>query len=186
MLKAGRTQTLTVSRLSDYGLYLADDEGQEVLLPNRYVSLTDKPGDTKEVFLYHDSEDRLVATTETPLLRAGEAGFLRVVGKTPPGPLLPLGLPGKGLFLPKRHPPGGGGAAGQRGAVQGEQEITAQKFCFVKFGLSINPPAEGFGGKDSVKGCPAGRFGAQPPQCGGTWRGDEPSGFPFALDQTTF
>src|SRR5699024_297390 len=52
--------------------------------------------------------------------------------------------------------------------------------------LSKNPPAEGFGGKDSVKGCPAGRFGAQPPQSGGTWRGDEPSGFPFALDQTTF
>ena len=51
MLKAGRTQTLTVSRLSDYGLYLADDEGQEVLLPNRYVSLTDKTGDTKEGFL---------------------------------------------------------------------------------------------------------------------------------------
>ena len=35
-----------------------------------------------------------------------------------------------------------------------------------------------------MKGCPAGRFGAQPPLCGGTWRGDEPSGFPFALDQT--
>ena len=103
MLKAGRTQTLTVSRLSDYGLYLADDEGQEVLLPNRYVSLTDKPGDTKEVFLYHDSEDRLVATTETPLLRAGEAGFLRVVDKTPHGAFLDWGLHGKDLFLPNRN-----------------------------------------------------------------------------------
>ena len=107
MLKAGRTQTLTVSRLSDYGLYLADDEGQEVLLPNRYVSLTDKPGDTKEVFLYHDSEDRLVATTETPLLRAGEAGFLRVVDKTPHGAFLDWGLHGKDLFLPNRNQQGG-------------------------------------------------------------------------------
>ena len=44
-----------------------------MLLPNRYVSLTDRVGDEKEVFVYHDSEDRLVATTETPLLRAGEA-----------------------------------------------------------------------------------------------------------------
>ena len=88
MLKAGRTQTLTVSRLSDYGLYLADDEGQEVLLPNRYVSLTDKPGDTKEVFLYHDSEDRLVATTETPLLRAGEAGFLFLPNRNQQGGVL--------------------------------------------------------------------------------------------------
>ena len=39
MLKAGRTQTLTVNRISDYGLYLIDDEQNEVLLPNRYVSL---------------------------------------------------------------------------------------------------------------------------------------------------
>ena len=73
MLRAGRTQTLTVSRISEYGLYLADEEQNEVLLPNRYTSLTDKVGDRKEVFLYHDSEDRLVATTETPLLREGEA-----------------------------------------------------------------------------------------------------------------
>ena len=77
MLRAGRIQKLTVSRISDYGLYLADEEQNEVLLPNRYISLTDKPGDEKEVFLYHDSEDRLVATTETPLLREGEAGYLR-------------------------------------------------------------------------------------------------------------
>ena len=78
MLKAGRTQTLTVNRISDYGLYLIDDEQNEVLLPNRYVSLANKVGDTLEVFVYHDSEDRLVATTETPKLREGEAGFLRV------------------------------------------------------------------------------------------------------------
>ena len=74
MLKAGRTQTLTVARISDHGLYLADEEQNEVLLPNRYTSLTDKVGDRKEVFVYHDSENRLVATTETPLLRVGEAG----------------------------------------------------------------------------------------------------------------
>ena len=73
MLRAGRTQKLTVSRVSEYGLYLTDEEQNEVLLPNRYISLADKPGDEKEVFVYHDSEDRLVATTETPLLRAGEA-----------------------------------------------------------------------------------------------------------------
>ena len=56
MLKAGRTQTLTVNRISDYGLYLIDDEQNEVLLPNRYVSLANKVGDTLEVFVYHDSE----------------------------------------------------------------------------------------------------------------------------------
>lgn len=107
MLKAGRTQTLTVSRVSEYGLYLADEEQQEVLLPNRYVSLSDRPGDTKEVFIYHDSEDRLVATTEQPLLRVGEAGYLRVVDKTAHGAFLDWGLHGKDLFLPNRNQQGG-------------------------------------------------------------------------------
>ena len=107
MLKAGRIQTLTVSRVSEYGLYLADEEQNEVLLPNRYTSLTDKVGDRKEVFLYHDSEDRLVATTETPLLREGEAGYLRVVDKTAHGAFLDWGLHGKDLFLPNRNQLGG-------------------------------------------------------------------------------
>lgn len=107
MLRAGRIQKLTVSRISDYGLYLADEEQNEVLLPNRYISLTDKPGDEKEVFLYHDSEDRLMATTETPLLRVGEAGYLRVVDKTAHGAFLDWGLYGKDLFLPNRNQQGG-------------------------------------------------------------------------------
>ena len=107
MLKAGRTETLTVSRISEYGIYLADEEQYEVLLPNRYTSLTDKVGDKKKVFIYHDSEDRLVATTETPLLRVGEVGFLRVVDKTPHGAFLDWGLHGKDLFLPNRNQQGG-------------------------------------------------------------------------------
>ena len=73
----------------------------------RYTSLTDKVGDRKEVFLYHDSEDRLVATTETPLLREGEAGYLRVVDKTAHGAFLDWGLHGKDLFLPNRNQQGG-------------------------------------------------------------------------------
>ena len=54
MLKAGRNYTLAVSRISEFGLYLQDEEGQEVLLPNRYTSLTDQVGDKKEIFVYHD------------------------------------------------------------------------------------------------------------------------------------
>ena len=107
MLRAGHTETLTVSRISEYGIYLADEEHQEVLLPNRYTSLSDKIGDKKEVFIYHDSEDRLVATTETPRLKVGEAGFLRVVDKTPHGAFLDWGLHGKDLFLPNRNQQGG-------------------------------------------------------------------------------
>ena len=85
MLQAGRTQTLTVSRTSEHGIYLSDEEHNEVLLPNRYTSLADKVGDTKEVFVYHDSENRLVATTERPLLEVGQAGYLRVVDNPPHG-----------------------------------------------------------------------------------------------------
>lgn len=107
MLRAGRTYTLTVSRISEYGLYLADEEQEEVLLPNRYTSLSDKVGDKKEVFVYHDSEDRLVATTEEPLLKAEEAGFLKVVDKTVHGAFLGWGLHGKDLFLPNRNQQGG-------------------------------------------------------------------------------
>ncbi len=107
MLRAGYTQTLVVTRISDYGLYLADEEGNEVLLPNRYVSLADKVGDAKEVFVYHDSEDRLVATTERPLLRAGEVGCLQVVDRTAHGAFLDWGLHGKDLFLPNRNQQGG-------------------------------------------------------------------------------
>lgn len=107
MLKAGHTQRLTVSRLSEFGLYLADEEHNEVLLPNRYTSLADKIGDEKEVFLYHDSENRLVATTEKPLLRVGEAGYLQVVDKNPHGAFLDWGLLGKDLFLPNRNQQGG-------------------------------------------------------------------------------
>ncbi len=107
MLKAGHTYKLTISRISDYGVYLTDGEKNEVLLPNRYTSLADKAGDEKEVFIYHDSEDRLVATTETPLLRSGETGYLEVVDKTAHGAFLDWGLHGKDLFLPNRNQQGG-------------------------------------------------------------------------------
>lgn len=107
MIKAGRIQTLTVSRISDFGLYLMDDEQNEVLLPNRYTSLTDKEGDTKEVFIYHDSEDRLVATTETPLIKVDEVAYLKIVDKNLHGAFLDWGLFGKDLFLPNRNQQGG-------------------------------------------------------------------------------
>lgn len=107
MLKAGRNYTLTVSRVSEFGLYLADEEQNEVLLPNRYTSLQDKVGDQKEVFVYHDSEDRLVATTETPTIKVGEVAYLKVVDKTVHGAFLDWGLHGKDLFLPNRNQQGG-------------------------------------------------------------------------------
>ena len=106
-MKVGHIQTLKVSRISDYGLYLVDDEGQEVLLPNRYVSLTNAIGDEIEVFVYHDSEDRLVATTDRPFITEGRAAYLKVVDKNIHGAFLDWGLKGKDLFLPNRNQQGG-------------------------------------------------------------------------------
>lgn len=106
-MKVGRIQTLKVNRISDYGLYLADEEGNEVLLPNRYVSLNNTVGDQIEVFVYHDSEDRLVATTERPLITEGQVAALKVVDKNIHGAFLDWGLAGKDLFLPNRNQQGG-------------------------------------------------------------------------------
>lgn len=103
MIEAGIYHTLQVNRISDYGLFLSDEEGNEVLLPNRYVSLENKIGDMIDVFVYHDSEDRLVASTEKPYATVGEVAFLKVVDKTVHGAFLDWGLSAKDIFLPNRN-----------------------------------------------------------------------------------
>ena len=104
MLQPGQVYTLTISRISPHGLYLADAEGEEVLLPNRYVSLQDKVGEQKEVFLYHDSENRLVATTARPLALVGQVAALEVADVTDHGVFLEWGadVP-KDVFVPLRN-----------------------------------------------------------------------------------
>ena len=115
-MKTGQVQVLTVARISDYGLFLTDGEGAEVLLPNRFTRLDMKVGDEIEVFVYHDSEDRLVASTEKPLIKVGEVAQLKVVDKTIHGAFLDWGLSGKQLFLPNRNQQGGV-VAGQKTVV---------------------------------------------------------------------
>ena len=105
-MKTGQIQTLKVSRISDFGLYLIDEEGAEVLLPNRFTRLDMKEGDEVEVFVYHDSEDRLVASTEQPLIKVGEVAALKIVDKSIHGAFLEWGLSGKHLFLPNRNQQG--------------------------------------------------------------------------------
>ena len=106
MLTAGHYYTLQVTRLSDHGLYLGDEQGEEVLLPNRYVSKENRIGDPIDVFVYHDSEDRLIATTDRPLAAVGEVAYLKVVDKTIHGAFLDWGLKAKDLFLPNRNQQG--------------------------------------------------------------------------------
>jgi predicted RNA-binding protein (virulence factor B family) len=107
MIHAGRYHDLTVGRVSDHGLYLVGEEGDEVLLPNRYVSLKDAVGDVKRVFVYHDSEDRIVATTEEPLATVGDIAHLQVIDRNDHGAFLDWGLAAKHLFLPNRNQQGG-------------------------------------------------------------------------------
>ena len=100
MIELGKKQILTVKRIKTFGVYLGcDGEDQAVLLPAKYVPEGSGIGDEIEVFVYRDSQDRLVATTLEPKLRLGETAVLEVkeVGKI--GAFLDWGLE-KDLFLP--------------------------------------------------------------------------------------
>ena len=103
MATIGKRNTLTVTRLSAPGAYLAWGEPGEILLPRRYLTKDLGPGDRVDVFVYLDSEDRLVATTETPLAMVGEFACLQVVSVNPNvGAFLAWGL-SKDLLLPFRE-----------------------------------------------------------------------------------
>jgi len=102
MIFLGEIQKLKVKRKTSFGVYLTDREGngkEEVLLPKREVPKDIKVGDAVEVFVYRDSEDRLIATTRRPKLTLGEVGLLKVKDITKIGAFLDWGLE-KDLFLP--------------------------------------------------------------------------------------
>lgn len=103
MLLLGRKQTLTVVKTVDFGIYLAEDAKadtkSQVLLPAKQVPQGTKTGDRLEVFLYKDSNDRLIATTKTPALQVGETAVLPVKQVTKIGAFLDWGLE-KDLLLP--------------------------------------------------------------------------------------
>ena len=99
MVKAGDYNRLKVLRKASSGVYL-DDGDKGILLPNRYVPENVKEGDEIDVFIYHDSEDRIIATTEKPLGKVGDIVMLEAVSVTPQGAFLNWGLL-KDLFVPK-------------------------------------------------------------------------------------
>lgn len=99
MIKVGEYNNLKVIREVDFGLYL-DDGAEGILLPKRFVPANIKIGDEVKVFLYHDGEDRLIATTQQPKGIFGDIVKLRAVGVTEHGAFLDNGLM-KDLFIPK-------------------------------------------------------------------------------------
>ena len=99
----GKRNTLSIVRASAPGLYLDGGELGELLLPGRYIPADLKPKDKLDVFVYRDSEDRLVATTETPLAMVGEFAYLKVISVNRSiGAFLDWGL-AKDLLLPFRE-----------------------------------------------------------------------------------
>ena len=99
----GKRNTLSIVRESAPGLYLDGGELGEILLPGRYIPANLKPKDKLDVFIYRDSEDRLVATTETPLAAVGEFAAMKVVSiNDRVGAFLDWGL-AKDLLLPFRE-----------------------------------------------------------------------------------
>lgn len=97
----GRRNLLTIVRAARPGLYLDGGERGEILLPNRYVPEGAEPGETLEVFVHRDSEDRLVATTEKSLAEEGDFALLRVLStRASLGAFLDWGL-AKDLLLPR-------------------------------------------------------------------------------------
>ncbi len=103
-MNIGKINTLEIARQTPQGLYLIDSSSEEeVLLPNRYIPEEETEGweigSSIDVFLYMDSEDRMVATTETPKLMVGEVALLEVAAATRIGAFMDWGLP-KDLLVP--------------------------------------------------------------------------------------
>lgn len=95
----GEYAELRVDRFTSVGAYLEDDEGFEVLLPNKYLTDNLEVDQTIRVYIYNDSEDRPVATTETPLVELNDFAFLKVKAVSNFGAFLDWGLE-KDLLVP--------------------------------------------------------------------------------------
>lgn len=95
----GTINTLTVVKQVDFGVYLDGCDYGEILLPKRYVPNHLRIGDSIDVFIYSDSDDRLIATTEKPFAMVGECAWLKVKDTNRYGAFLDWGLP-KDLLVP--------------------------------------------------------------------------------------
>ncbi|EOS26023.1 MAG: S1 RNA-binding domain-containing protein [Lachnospiraceae bacterium] len=106
MFELGKKQPLLIVKELDFGVYLGETLNaaieDRVLLPKKQVPQGSGLGDSVEVFLYKDSKDRIIATTNTPLLSVGEVGKLRVSQVTKIGAFLDWGLE-KDVLLPYKE-----------------------------------------------------------------------------------
>ena len=111
-LEIGKFNNLQVVKLADHGVYVDGGEEGTILLPNRYVPDGTGLEDWVDVFLYFDSDDLLIATTQTPKAFVGTVELLKVIDTNRVGAFLDWGLP-KDLLVPyseRTHPLSWGGA----------------------------------------------------------------------------
>lgn len=102
MINIGNFNNLKVLKLVDFGAYLDGGNNIEILLPSRYINTPLQINDSINVFIYTDSEDRLIATTEKPLIKVGEFAYIKAKQITQFGAFLDWGLP-KDLLVPFRE-----------------------------------------------------------------------------------
>jgi predicted RNA-binding protein (virulence factor B family) len=99
MVEIGKFSRLTVTKRRDFGVFLEGERLGEILLPKRDVPDGCKIGDSIDVFIYLDSDDELIATTQTPKACAGEVAYLQADEVNTIGAFLNWGLP-KDLLAP--------------------------------------------------------------------------------------
>ncbi len=111
MVQVGQWNRLPVVKSVDFGIYLDGGEAGEILLPKRFAPKNAQPGDELDVFIYHDSDNRLIATTQSPAGVVGDIVYLKAVDTTRQGAFMDWGLM-KDIFVPlsqqiSRMTPGG-------------------------------------------------------------------------------
>lgn len=99
MLQVGKFHTLTVAKEVPFGFYLDGGDGTQILLPSKSAPLGCEVNDQVKVFIYHDSDDRIIATTKRPKVFVDHCAFLKVVSITKVGTFVDWGLE-KDLLVP--------------------------------------------------------------------------------------
>ena len=104
MIQLGKYNELTIAREVEFGIYVTDGEGIDILMPAKYVPAGAKVGQTIRCFVYQDSEARLIATTERPYAQVGEFASLEVRSVNQVGAFADWGT-SKELLIPHREQP---------------------------------------------------------------------------------
>ncbi|MCP3697070.1 MAG: GntR family transcriptional regulator [Aliivibrio sp.] len=100
MIKIGQINKLEVTKIVDFGVFLDGDDYGSILLPSRFVPEGTEVGEALDVFIYLDSENEVVASTETPKAQVGQFGLMNVIGTNSIGAFVDWGIAKKDLLVP--------------------------------------------------------------------------------------